>query len=163
MREALTYLTHAYEINTSLLKKGEKFAVEQTVITLFRRKCLTVQHFGPAFKTKAKPWQQIIRKKPSLSSLTKALNESATQLFCSGTEASVDEGVAIMDEVVIPCLHLMSRDPALSQEDQEAMEGVRSHWCSCLSRSMDGESDLRCMKSSSSSVSLYIYMCIYST
>ncbi|XP_056910929.1 ubiquitin carboxyl-terminal hydrolase 28 isoform X3 [Takifugu flavidus] len=107
MREALTYLTHAYEINTTLLKKGEKFAVEQTVITLFRRKCLT------------------------------ALNESATQLFCSGTEASVDEGVAIMDEVVIPCLHLMSRDPALSQEDQEAMERVRSHWCSCLSRSMD--------------------------
>lgn len=66
MREALTYLTHAYEINATLLKKGEKFAVEQTVITLFRRKCLTVQHYSPAFKTKAKPWQQIIRKKPSV-------------------------------------------------------------------------------------------------
>ncbi|CAG12328.1 unnamed protein product, partial [Tetraodon nigroviridis] len=110
MREALTYLAHAGEINSSLLEKGETFAVDQTVITVFRRKCLT------------------------------ALNESATQLFCSGNDASVDEGVAIMDEVVIPCLHLMSRDPALSQEDQEAMEGVRSHWCSCLSRSMDGES-----------------------
>lgn len=73
------------------------------------------------------------------------LNESATQLFCSGNESSVDEGVAIMDEVVIPCLHLMSRDPALSLEDQEAMEGVRSHWCSCLSRSMDGERDLGCV------------------
>uniref|UniRef100_H3C4U5 ubiquitinyl hydrolase 1 n=1 Tax=Tetraodon nigroviridis TaxID=99883 RepID=H3C4U5_TETNG len=107
MREALTYLAHAGEINSSLLEKGETFAVDQTVITVFRRKCLT------------------------------ALNESATQLFCSGNDASVDEGVAIMDEVVIPCLHLMSRDPALSQEDQEAMEGVRSHWCSCLSRSMD--------------------------
>lgn len=71
----------------------------------------------------------------------KALNQSATQLFCSGSEAGVDEGVSIMDEVVIPCLHLMSRDPALSQEDQEAMEGVRSHWCSCLSRSLDGEPD----------------------
>lgn len=75
----------------------------------------------------------------TLLSAAKALNESATQLFCSGNQSSVDEGVAIMDEVVIPCLHLMSRDPALSQEDQEAMEGVRSHWCSCLSRSMDGE------------------------
>lgn len=42
MREALTYLTHAYEINATLFKKGEKFAVDQTVITLFRRKCLTV-------------------------------------------------------------------------------------------------------------------------
>lgn len=86
----------------------------------------------------------MIRKKPPLC-VAKALNESATQLFCSGSEASVDEGVAIMDEVVIPCLHLMSRDPALSQEDQEAMEGVRSHWCSCLSRSMDGESARPCM------------------
>lgn len=85
-------------------------------------------------------------------SVPQALNESATQLFCSGVEASVDEGVAVMDEVVIPCLHLMSRDLALSQEDQEAMEGVRSHWCSCLSRSMDGESHL--MTSSPGSVQL---------
>lgn len=42
LREALTYLTHASEINGSLLKKGERFAVGQTAITLFRRKCLTV-------------------------------------------------------------------------------------------------------------------------
>lgn len=44
MREALTYLTHAYEINSSLSKKGGKFAVDNTVITLFRRKCLTVSY-----------------------------------------------------------------------------------------------------------------------
>lgn len=44
MREALTYLTHAYEINSSLSKKGGKFAVDHTVITLFRRKCLTVSY-----------------------------------------------------------------------------------------------------------------------
>lgn len=68
------------------------------------------------------------------------MNESAAQLFCSGSDAGADEGVAIMDEVVIPCLHLMSRDPAPSREDQEAAEAVRSRWCSCLSRSMDGES-----------------------
>lgn len=101
-----------------------------------------------------KPWQQRTRKNAcvlSVLSVGKALNQSATQLFCSGQEASVDEGVAIMDEVVIPCLHLMSRDPAPSQEDQEAMEGVRSHWCSCLSHSLDGEADSLWASHSSSS------------
>lgn len=42
MREALIYLTHAYETNSSLLKKGEKFSVDQTVIAVFRRRSLTV-------------------------------------------------------------------------------------------------------------------------
>lgn len=73
------------------------------------------------------------------TSTTQALNESASQLFCSGVETDVEEGVAIMDEAVIPCLHLMSRDPALSKEDRDAMESIRSHWCCCLSQDMDGE------------------------
>ncbi|XP_035522677.1 ubiquitin carboxyl-terminal hydrolase 28 [Morone saxatilis] len=66
-----------------------------------------------------------------------ALNESASRLFCSGEETNVEEGVAIMDEAVIPCLHLMSRDSALSQEDRVAMESIRSHWCCCLGQDMD--------------------------
>ncbi len=80
---------------------------------------------------------------PSLSSsqqtTTQALNESASRLFCSGEETNVEEGVAIMDEAVIPCLHLMSRDSSLSQEDHEAMESIRSQWCCCLSQDMDGK------------------------
>lgn len=52
----------------------------------------------------------------------------------------MEEGTAVMDEVVIPCLHLMSRDQALCQEDQDAMESIRSRWCCCLSQDMDGES-----------------------
>lgn len=67
------------------------------------------------------------------------LNERASRLFCSGEESKVEEGVAIMDEAVIPCLHLMSRDSALSQEDRDAMESIRSHWCCCLGQEMDGE------------------------
>lgn len=42
MRQALTYLTHACETNAALLEKGEAFAVDQTVIRVFRRTCLTV-------------------------------------------------------------------------------------------------------------------------
>ncbi|XP_044077692.1 ubiquitin carboxyl-terminal hydrolase 28 isoform X3 [Siniperca chuatsi] len=107
MREALTYLAHAYETNATLLKNGEKRGMDKSLIAVYRRKCLT------------------------------ALNESASQLFCSGEETSVEEGVTIMDEAVIPCLHLMSRDSALSQEDRDAMESIRSHWCCCLGQDMD--------------------------
>lgn len=42
MREALTYLAHAYESNATLLKNGEKRGMEQSVIAVYRRKCLTV-------------------------------------------------------------------------------------------------------------------------
>ncbi|XP_038565381.1 ubiquitin carboxyl-terminal hydrolase 28 isoform X3 [Micropterus salmoides] len=107
MREALTYLAHAYETNATLLKNGDKRGMDKSLIAVYRRKCLT------------------------------ALNESASQLFCSGEETNVEEGVAIMEEAVIPCLHLMSRDSALSQEDRDAMESIRSHWCCCLGQDMD--------------------------
>ncbi|XP_037543742.1 ubiquitin carboxyl-terminal hydrolase 28 isoform X2 [Nematolebias whitei] len=107
MQEALNYLAHAYETNAALLKKGDKRGVDKSLIAVYRRKCLT------------------------------ALNESASCLFCSGDESKVEEGVTIMDEVVIPCLHLISRDSALSQEDRDAMESIRSHWCCCLGQDMD--------------------------
>uniref|UniRef100_A0A4W6DYQ4 Ubiquitin carboxyl-terminal hydrolase n=1 Tax=Lates calcarifer TaxID=8187 RepID=A0A4W6DYQ4_LATCA len=107
LREALNYLAHAYETNATLLKNGEKRGMDKSLIAVYRRKCLT------------------------------ALNESASRQFCSGEESKVEEGVAIMDEAVIPCLHLMSRDPALSQEDRDAMESIRSHWCCCLGQDMD--------------------------
>ncbi|XP_068601113.1 ubiquitin carboxyl-terminal hydrolase 28 isoform X2 [Brachionichthys hirsutus] len=107
LREALAYLSHAYETNGALLRGGEKRGVDRTIIARYRRKCLI------------------------------ALNESASQLFCSGEETSVEEGVSIMDEGVIPCLHLMSRDSSSSQEDRDALEDIRSHWCCCLGRDMN--------------------------
>uniref|UniRef100_A0A667Z5U4 Ubiquitin carboxyl-terminal hydrolase n=1 Tax=Myripristis murdjan TaxID=586833 RepID=A0A667Z5U4_9TELE len=107
VREALNYLAHAYQTNANLLTNGEKRGVEQSLIALYRRKCLM------------------------------ALNESASRLFCSGEESEVEEAMAIMNEAVIPCLHLMSRDSALAQDDREIMENIRSHWCSCLGQDMD--------------------------
>ncbi|KAF3705855.1 Ubiquitin carboxyl-terminal hydrolase 28 [Channa argus] len=106
-REALIYLAHAYETNNTLQRKGEKRGMDKSLIAVYRRKCLT------------------------------ALNERASRLFCSGEESKVEEGITIMDEAVIPCLHLMSRDSALSQEDRDAMESIRSHWCCCLGQDMD--------------------------
>ncbi|XP_015225671.1 PREDICTED: ubiquitin carboxyl-terminal hydrolase 28-like [Cyprinodon variegatus] len=107
IREALNYLAHAYETNAVLLGKGDKCGLDKALIALYRRKCLI------------------------------ALNDSASRLFCSGEESKVEEALSIMDEAVIPCLHLMSRDTALSQEDRDAMENIRSHWCCCLGQDMD--------------------------
>uniref|UniRef100_A0A672Z1T2 Ubiquitin carboxyl-terminal hydrolase n=1 Tax=Sphaeramia orbicularis TaxID=375764 RepID=A0A672Z1T2_9TELE len=55
----------------------------------------------------------------------------------SPISVTLSEGISIMDEAVIPCLHLMSRDPTLTQEDRDAMESIRSHWCCCLGRDMN--------------------------
>ncbi|CAL8364578.1 unnamed protein product [Lota lota] len=107
VREALNYLAHAYQRNASLLRKGEKRGVKQSVIALYRRKCLS------------------------------ALNESASRLFRSGDETEVEEGVAIMNDAIIPCLHLMARDATLASEDADVMENIRDHWCTCLSPDMD--------------------------
>ncbi|XP_028322029.1 ubiquitin carboxyl-terminal hydrolase 28 isoform X2 [Gouania willdenowi] len=107
IREALIYLAHAYETNVTLLKNGEKRGMDKTLIAGYRRKCLLT------------------------------LNESASRLFRSGEEGKVEEGVAVMDEAVIPCLHLMSRDAALCPEDRDAMESIRSHWCCCLGQDME--------------------------
>lgn len=42
MQEALNYLAHAYETNTTLLKNGEKRGMDKSLIAVYRRKCLTV-------------------------------------------------------------------------------------------------------------------------
>lgn len=42
MRDALNYLAHAYETNSTLLRNGEKRGVDKSLIAVYRRKCLTV-------------------------------------------------------------------------------------------------------------------------
>ncbi|XP_026794607.3 ubiquitin carboxyl-terminal hydrolase 28 isoform X1 [Pangasianodon hypophthalmus] len=106
IREALIYLAHAYQDNSALLKSGEKRGVDHNLIAIYRRKCL------------------------------KELNENAATLFKSGEESDVEESVTIMNDYVIPCMHLMVRD-GITQEDMDAIEAIRSHWCSYLGQDMD--------------------------
>ncbi|MCJ8740807.1 hypothetical protein PDJAM_G00063330 [Pangasius djambal] len=106
IREALIYLAHACQDNSALLKSGEKRGVDHNLIAIYRRKCL------------------------------KELNENAATLFKSGEESDVEEGVTIMNDYVIPCMHLMVRD-SITQEDMDAIEAIRSHWCSYLGQDMD--------------------------
>uniref|UniRef100_A0A673YJJ1 Ubiquitin carboxyl-terminal hydrolase n=1 Tax=Salmo trutta TaxID=8032 RepID=A0A673YJJ1_SALTR len=107
VREALNYLNHAYKDNAMLLRRGEKRGMEQSLIAFYRRRCL------------------------------KEMNDNAATLFRSGEVSDVEEGMIIMNEAVIPCMHLMSRPDMVSQEDLDTMEAVRSHWCSYLGVDLD--------------------------
>ncbi|NXJ69642.1 UBP28 hydrolase, partial [Rostratula benghalensis] len=102
-REALTYLLHAYQSNARLLRKGPRRGVSEPLIALYRRNCLL------------------------------KLNEVAASLFISQEEGGVAEGMGILNELVIPCMHLMSSFE-ISREDLDALEATRSRWCSYLGR-----------------------------
>ncbi|NWT03907.1 UBP28 hydrolase, partial [Mionectes macconnelli] len=112
-QESLTYLVYAYETNTKLLLKGINRGVNESLIALYRRKCLL------------------------------KLNEVAASLFVSSEEARVSEGVSILNELIIPCMHLMNNFE-ISGEDLDAIEVMRNHWCSYLGREdMDAKLQLK--------------------
>ncbi|NWU37321.1 UBP28 hydrolase, partial [Hylia prasina] len=102
-QESLTYLVYAYQSNTKLLLKGTNRGVSESLIALYRRKCLL------------------------------KLNEVAASLFVSCEEAHVSEGVSILNELIIPCMHLMNNFE-ISKEDLDAIEVMRNCWCSYLGR-----------------------------
>ncbi|XP_027737186.1 ubiquitin carboxyl-terminal hydrolase 28 isoform X4 [Empidonax traillii] len=112
-QESLTYLVYAYQSNTKLLLKGTNRGVDESLIALYRRKCLL------------------------------KLNEVAASLFVSSEEARVSEGVSILNELIIPCMHLMNNFE-ISREDMDAIEVMRNHWCSYLGREdMDAKLQLK--------------------
>ncbi|XP_074891293.1 ubiquitin carboxyl-terminal hydrolase 28 isoform X3 [Buteo buteo] len=102
-QESLTYLVYAYQSNTKLLMKGTNRGVNESLIALYRRKCLL------------------------------KLNEVAASLFVSREEARVAEGISILNELIIPCMHLMNNFE-ISKEDLDAIEVMRNRWCSYLGR-----------------------------
>ncbi|XP_067910165.1 ubiquitin carboxyl-terminal hydrolase 28 isoform X2 [Heterodontus francisci] len=105
-RESLTYLVHAYHSNLKLLKNGKNRGIDEMLIAYYRRKCLL------------------------------ELNARAADLFESGDENDVAEGLSIMNDLVIPCMHLIVTNE-LSKEDLAAVEMMRNHWCSYLGEDMD--------------------------
>ncbi|NXT84289.1 UBP28 hydrolase, partial [Zapornia atra] len=102
-QESLTYLVYAYQSNAKLLLKGASRGVDESLIALYRRECLL------------------------------KLNEVAAALFVSCDEARVAEGVGILNELIIPCMHLMNTFE-ISREDLDAIELMRNRWCSYLGR-----------------------------
>ncbi|XP_068023942.1 ubiquitin carboxyl-terminal hydrolase 28 isoform X2 [Melanerpes formicivorus] len=102
-QESLTYLVYAYQSNAKLLLKGARRGVSEPLIALYRRECLL------------------------------KLNEVAASLFVSREEACVAQGISILNESVIPCMHLMS-DFEICREDMDAIQVMRNVWCSYLGR-----------------------------
>ncbi|XP_038236547.1 ubiquitin carboxyl-terminal hydrolase 28 isoform X7 [Dermochelys coriacea] len=100
-QEALTYLVYAYQSNTTLLMKGPNRGVDESLIALYRRKCLL------------------------------KLNEMAAALFVSSAEADVLEGINTLNELIIPCMHLIINND-ISKDDLDAIEVMRNRWCSYL-------------------------------
>ncbi|XP_069411195.1 ubiquitin carboxyl-terminal hydrolase 28 isoform X9 [Ovis canadensis] len=100
-QEALSYLVYAYQSNAALLMKGPQRGVKESVIALYRRKCLL------------------------------ELNAKAASLFETNDEHSVTEGINVMNELIIPCIHLIINND-ISKDDLDAIEVMRNHWCSYL-------------------------------
>ncbi|NXN14373.1 UBP28 hydrolase, partial [Indicator maculatus] len=102
-QESLTYLVYAYQSNAKLLLKGARRGVSEPLIALYRRECLL------------------------------KLNEMAASLFVSHEEACVAQSISILNESVIPCMHLMN-DFEICREDMDAIQVMRNVWCSYLGR-----------------------------
>nr|XP_051705114.1 ubiquitin carboxyl-terminal hydrolase 28 isoform X6 [Oryctolagus cuniculus] len=100
-QEALSYLVYAYQSNAALLTKGPRRGVKESVIALYRRKCLL------------------------------ELNAKAASLFETNDDHSVSEGINVMNELIIPCIHLIINND-ISKDDLDAIEVMRNHWCSYL-------------------------------
>ncbi|XP_016289338.1 ubiquitin carboxyl-terminal hydrolase 28 isoform X12 [Monodelphis domestica] len=110
--EALSYLVYAYQSNAALLMKGPSRGVEESVIALYRRKCLL------------------------------KLNSMAASLFETNEELNVTEGINVMNELIIPCIHLIINND-ISKDDLAAIEIMRNHWCSYLGQDIAENLQLR--------------------
>lgn len=72
------------------------------------------------------------------------LNDVAAALFISSDEAHVADGVSILNELIIPCMHLIINND-ISQDDLDAIEIMRNRWCSYLGQEdMDGSMPIAC-------------------
>ncbi|KAM4702987.1 ubiquitin carboxyl-terminal hydrolase 28 [Rhinophrynus dorsalis] len=111
-QEALTYLVYAYQSNSTLVSAGPSRGVEETLIELYRRKCLL------------------------------ELNDMAASLFESRQEERVSEGISIMNDLIIPCMHLIFNNK-ISEEDLSAIEDMRNRWCSFLGQDIDDELQMK--------------------
>lgn len=69
----------------------------------------------------------------------------AAALFVSSEETHVAEGINILNELIIPCMHLIINND-ISKDDLDAIEVMRNRWCSYLGQEdMDGRKLLMCL------------------
>ena len=66
----------------------------------------------------------------------KKLNEQAAELFESGEDCEVNNGLIIMNEFIVPFLPLLLVDE-MEEKDILAVEDMRNRWCSYLGQEME--------------------------
>ncbi|KAM4700511.1 LOW QUALITY PROTEIN: ubiquitin carboxyl-terminal hydrolase 25 [Discoglossus pictus] len=104
--KALLYLIFGYQCNKELLSKGLYRGHDEELISHYRRECLL------------------------------KLNEQAAAMFESGGEEEVNNGLTIMNELIVPCLPFMLVDE-MEEKDIVAVEDMRNRWCSYLGQEME--------------------------
>lgn len=70
------------------------------------------------------------------SHCVKKLNEQAAELFESGEDREVNNGLIIMNEFIVPFLPLLLMDE-MEEKDILAVEDMRNRWCSYLGQEME--------------------------
>lgn len=76
------------------------------------------------------------KQKHSFSRYIKKLNEQAAELFESGEDREVNNGLTIMNEFIVPFLPLLLIDE-MEEKDILAVEDMRNRWCSYLGQEME--------------------------
>ncbi|XP_052014966.1 ubiquitin carboxyl-terminal hydrolase 25 isoform X5 [Apodemus sylvaticus] len=104
--DSLLFLICAYQNNKELLSKGPYRGHDGELISHYRRECLL------------------------------KLNEQAAELFESGEDREVNNGLIIMTEFIVPFLPLLLVDE-MEEKDILAVEDMRNRWCSYLGQEME--------------------------
>ncbi|XP_069328547.1 ubiquitin carboxyl-terminal hydrolase 25 isoform X6 [Eulemur rufifrons] len=104
--DSLLFLICAYQNNKELLSKGAYRGHDEDLISHYRRECLL------------------------------KLNEQAAELFESGEDQDVNNGLIIMNDFIVPFLPLLLVDE-MEEKDILAVEDMRNRWCSYLGQEME--------------------------
>ncbi|KAG8450343.1 hypothetical protein GDO86_002844 [Hymenochirus boettgeri] len=104
--EALLYLIYGYQYNKELISKGLYRGHDEELVSHYRRECFL------------------------------KLNEQAAVMFESGQMEEVNNGLTLMNELVVPCLPLLLIDD-IEEKDTVAVEDMRNRWCSYLGKEME--------------------------
>ncbi|XP_060028141.1 ubiquitin carboxyl-terminal hydrolase 25 isoform X3 [Erinaceus europaeus] len=104
--DSLLFLICAYQNNKELLCKGSYRGHDEELLSHYRRECLL------------------------------KLNEQAAELFESGEDQEVSNGLVIMNDFIVPFLPLLLVDE-MEEKDILAVEDMRNRWCSYLGQEME--------------------------